>query len=493
MTGNRSGRILRAAACTLVLAVAAVCLLSVASSDDSYAAEASGTCGTDLTWNLDSQGTLTISGTGAMTDWTSASAVPWHAHVTDIQSISIANGVTTIGTYAFSGCTSINTLVIPDSVTTLGEKFLTNCTSLNNFTIGAGVTNFSPLMAEGSNKVDYVQVAEGSTRYAVGASNLFSADYKSLIYSPPYNSNVYVADETERICSYAFLNSSMGTFESKNIKVYEDRAFYNASFVTDVGFYFKDCVTYVGSELWGDSIPSAITFHPDYKGETKDFIKADFYRHDGTKCTNIPSDLLGMNMNYMSGDSRYVVMRTSMMVKYLYVDGTVAADEHFEWATDSYKLTVSSPSVWGYTAQPESVDLDNSDLTPKYIKVIYSNAKYTVSYIVDEKTVMTEDAYYGHTVTVKEYNTGKKVIKDWVSGEVTIEDGKFVMPNMDVELEENPLDGGTATADAPENMAIGLAVAVAVVAAGLLVSFRRHRSDNYSRHSSIVHIEGTFR
>ncbi len=106
--------------------------------------------------------------------------------------------------------------------------------------------------------------------------------------------------------------------------------------------------------------------------------------------------------------------------------------------------------------------------------MICSNAKYTLSYIVDEKTVMTEGAYYGHTVTVKEYNTRKKLIKDWVSGEVTIEDGKFVRPNMDVEQEENPFDGYTATADAPEGMAIGVAVAVALVAAGLLVSFRRH-------------------
>ena len=35
----------------------------------------SGTCGTNLTWTL-SSGTLTISGTGEMTDWASASDVP---------------------------------------------------------------------------------------------------------------------------------------------------------------------------------------------------------------------------------------------------------------------------------------------------------------------------------------------------------------------------------------------------------------------------------
>ena len=55
---------------------------------------ASGSCGDSLTWKLDSEGTLTISGTGAMTDYASLT-VPWSNYT--INKVVIDNGVTTIG------------------------------------------------------------------------------------------------------------------------------------------------------------------------------------------------------------------------------------------------------------------------------------------------------------------------------------------------------------------------------------------------------------
>ena len=45
---------------------------------------ATGECGENLTWTLDSAGTLTISGKGAMTNWSSSGAVPWYSYQEDI-------------------------------------------------------------------------------------------------------------------------------------------------------------------------------------------------------------------------------------------------------------------------------------------------------------------------------------------------------------------------------------------------------------------------
>ena len=70
------------------------------------AADTSGSCGTNVTWSLNtaySTYTLTISGTGAMTDYSYASAVPWYNYRSNIKSIEIIDGVTTIGNYAFYG------------------------------------------------------------------------------------------------------------------------------------------------------------------------------------------------------------------------------------------------------------------------------------------------------------------------------------------------------------------------------------------------------
>ena len=53
----------------------------------------SGTCGAEVTWTLDSEGVLTISGSGDMYDYDSSDA-PWHGRV---KSAVIADGVTSIG------------------------------------------------------------------------------------------------------------------------------------------------------------------------------------------------------------------------------------------------------------------------------------------------------------------------------------------------------------------------------------------------------------
>ena len=65
-------------------------------------AATSGTCGEALTWTLDEAGTLTISGTGDMTDWSDAAGTPWYAFHDSIETVVIENGVTSIGEYAFN-------------------------------------------------------------------------------------------------------------------------------------------------------------------------------------------------------------------------------------------------------------------------------------------------------------------------------------------------------------------------------------------------------
>ncbi len=77
------------------LLLVALCVMSVA-----YADAVTGTCGDNLTWSLEN-GTLTISGTGAMTDYTSTDHAPWYDYGADIQELSIGAGVTKIGAYAF--------------------------------------------------------------------------------------------------------------------------------------------------------------------------------------------------------------------------------------------------------------------------------------------------------------------------------------------------------------------------------------------------------
>ncbi|MCD8133911.1 MAG: leucine-rich repeat domain-containing protein, partial [Clostridiales bacterium] len=102
----------------------------------------SGTCGENVTWTLDTDtGVLTISGTGDMADWSTRSDVPWYSYRRSISAVTIDEGVTSIGIYAFYHCTGLTDVTIPDSVTTIGDRAFYNCTGLTSVTIGSGVTS----------------------------------------------------------------------------------------------------------------------------------------------------------------------------------------------------------------------------------------------------------------------------------------------------------------------------------------------------------------
>ena len=98
----------------------------------------SGYCGADnggenLRWTLDNNGVLTISGSGAMKDytWDENVRLDWYVRKKDIRSVVLDNRITHIGDYAFDKCTNIESVrytgytgnagvALPESVTTIG-------------------------------------------------------------------------------------------------------------------------------------------------------------------------------------------------------------------------------------------------------------------------------------------------------------------------------------------------------------------------------------
>ncbi len=111
----------------------------------SFKAEAatSGTCGKNLTWSLDlGTGVLTISGTGLMNNYFDLNLnYPWYRYRSLIKSVTIADGVTSIGEYAFWNCTSLKSVTIGNGVISIGKNAFFKCANLADVTIGNGVTS----------------------------------------------------------------------------------------------------------------------------------------------------------------------------------------------------------------------------------------------------------------------------------------------------------------------------------------------------------------
>ncbi|MBQ5865991.1 MAG: leucine-rich repeat domain-containing protein [Oscillospiraceae bacterium] len=130
----------------LLTVILAVVLLAVGAS----AAEIvdSGNCGDNVTWSLDSEGLLTISGSGKMRDYSATNTAgtvtintPWFGR--KVESVVIKDGVTRIGNYAFRDCTKLSSVTISKGVTSIGEEAFSNCVALKSIALPDGITVIS--------------------------------------------------------------------------------------------------------------------------------------------------------------------------------------------------------------------------------------------------------------------------------------------------------------------------------------------------------------
>ena len=122
--------------------------------------DAQGSCGKGVQWSY-ADGTLTVSGNGAMTTFSSVTAQPWQKYKNDITKVIIENGVVSIGRCAFYGFENIVEVILPETLTEIEQYAFFSCkglTALNipenvNF-IGqyafrkSGITDFSIADAE---------------------------------------------------------------------------------------------------------------------------------------------------------------------------------------------------------------------------------------------------------------------------------------------------------------------------------------------------------
>lgn len=95
---------------------------------------ASGSCGTDLTWDLHSDYTLYISGTSEMANYDSEAAAPWNSYRSQIKAIKVISGKS-IGDNAFSNCTNLKTVDFGKQIVTIGYRAFYYCKNITTITL----------------------------------------------------------------------------------------------------------------------------------------------------------------------------------------------------------------------------------------------------------------------------------------------------------------------------------------------------------------------
>ena len=114
--------------------------------------DTSGKCGENVSWSLSDDGVLTISGKGDMTDYYYG-ANPFY-HRSDIKSVIIKSGVTSIGDYLFANCYSLTSVTMPSSVICIGESAFEECDSLINIVFPESVNSIGVYALSGTKWLD---------------------------------------------------------------------------------------------------------------------------------------------------------------------------------------------------------------------------------------------------------------------------------------------------------------------------------------------------
>ena len=196
-----------------------LCLFVLGAGAEEKTIVAEGTCGAqgdNLTWTLDSEGTLTISGQGEMASYYVNAPAPWKQTANDVKNAVIEAGVTNIGVGAFRDSNSLTSVTIPEGVTSIGESAFEGCSALTSVNIPKGVISIGGTAFYGCSALTSVSIPEGVTRIGYytfsGCSSLTSVAISAGVTSIDY------------------------------------RAFYGCSALTSVTL--PDNITYIGSDAF---------------------------------------------------------------------------------------------------------------------------------------------------------------------------------------------------------------------------------------------------
>ena len=206
------------------------------------------TCGDRVTWTLNqTTGELIIQGSGDMYHYSSGAgfednnATPWHIFRSDIKKVTIHDGVTNIGSYAFYGCENLQTVSLPNSIASIDDNSFQYCEALTDIILPDSVTNIGREAFEGCKNLTSIHFPGSIETISMYAFNdctkltdiTFSDGIKHIgtkaFYKCPGPKSIYIPSSIINIGSVVdFLNAQEYIVDENNM-VYstEDGVLFN--------------------------------------------------------------------------------------------------------------------------------------------------------------------------------------------------------------------------------------------------------------------------
>ena len=218
----------------------------------------------NLTWKLYEDGTLNISGTGAMKNYgysNNQSPVYWN---TNVKKVVIEDGVTSIGNEAFHLCRNLISITIPKTLKSIGNNAFYDCISLTSVTIPGNVESIGESAFYSCNNLTDVTLQDGVKSIGNAAfiwcNNLTNIVLPNSITSIGFYAfkdctsltSITIPDSVTRIGSSAFENCSSLTSITipDSVTVIAGSAFENCSSLTSITI--PDSVTVIGRSAFAN-------------------------------------------------------------------------------------------------------------------------------------------------------------------------------------------------------------------------------------------------
>ena len=140
-----------------------------------------------ITWELDSDGTLTLEGEGDMPAFVGFNqSIPWLYYRETVTSIVVKEGITGLCSMAFFGCTHATQVILPDSLTTIGTESFLACASLKEIVIPNGVSLIKDQAFMACTSLSKVTLPDRKD-LTIGEECFFACDLKSVTLNSESN------------------------------------------------------------------------------------------------------------------------------------------------------------------------------------------------------------------------------------------------------------------------------------------------------------------
>lgn len=226
--------------------------------------------GNNLNYTLDSNGVLTITGTGAMFDFAriGSKVRPWSAKKDDIKKVVISEGVTNIGEYAFAECINLTEVQLPSTIKsingsgtsgiqgtdTLSYGAFRGCTSLTKINFPSGLQTIETVAFRECTALKEIVLPDSLTSIGraafVNCTALSKVAFGSGITEVPiecfYNCSslrtINWGTNITSISGWAFYNTFVYDVEvPESISKIGERGFANCTAFRSATVYNKDC------------------------------------------------------------------------------------------------------------------------------------------------------------------------------------------------------------------------------------------------------------